>query len=77
MKLRIITPKKGELVFEASKVFFPGAEGSFEVLNNHAPMIAALGAGNIRWDDASDNVCPIISGFVEVKDNVITVVAEQ
>lgn len=77
MKLRIITPKKGETVIEASKVFFPGTEGSFEVLRGHAPMIAALSSGVIRWDDDSSNTFAITSGFVEVKEDILTVVAQQ
>jgi len=77
MKLRIITPKKGEQIVEASKVFFPGAEGSFEVLHNHAPMIASLAEGDIRWDDDPKNMCSIRSGIVEIKGNILTVVAQQ
>lgn len=73
MQLRIITPGMQERTFEATKVFFPGIDGSFEVLSGHAPLIAALGKGQVRWDDGSQEIA---SGFVEVRDNVVKVVAE-
>lgn len=73
MQLRIITPGMQEKTFEVSKVFFPGLDGSFEVLSGHAPLIAALGKGQVRWDDGSQEIS---SGFVEVRDNVIKLVVE-
>lgn len=59
---------------EAAKVFLPGVCGSFEVLRGHAPMVAALGAGEVRWDGGSVHIS---SGFVEVGNDVVKVVAEQ
>lgn len=73
MQLRIITPGMQEKIFEATKVFFPGLDGSFEVLSGHAPLVAALGRGQVRWDGGSQEIA---SGFVEVRDNVIKIVAE-
>lgn len=73
MQLRIITPAAQERTFEVTKVFFPGIDGSFEVLQDHAPLIAALGEGLVRWDDGSEKIS---SGFVEVRDNVVKLVAE-
>ncbi len=73
MQLRIITPGTRERTFEVTKVFFPGVDGSFEVLAGHAPLIAALGEGLVRWDGGSEK---IRSGFVEVRDNVVKLVAE-
>ncbi len=71
--MRIITPGSQERTFEVTKVFFPGIDGSFEVLTGHAPLIAALAAGTVRWDDGSEKIS---SGFVEVRDNVVKLVAE-
>ena len=48
MKLEIITPERHLFDGEADLVQLPGTDGLFEVLNNHAPMIAALGSGNVK-----------------------------
>ena len=74
MKLNIITPRSAGSSIEVSKVFFPGVEGSFEILSGHAPIVAALKEGDIRWDSGSLH---IRSGFVQVENNVITAVVEE
>ena len=45
MKIEIITPEKRLFEGEADLVQLPGIDGLFEILNNHAPMISALGKG--------------------------------
>ena len=77
MKLRIITPS--ELLFEGEveSVTLPGTAGSFSVLNNHAPIISSLDKGTVVCKDANGvSKYPLTSGFVEVKDNVLTVCLE-
>ncbi len=79
MELQIITPDKTLFKGEAKLVQFPGTDGLFAVLNNHAPMIAALGKGKIRIvknDDDPGSFININGGLVELKDNIITVLAE-
>ncbi len=48
MQLEIITPEEKVYSGEADRVTFPGVDGSFQVLNDHAPIISTLAAGNIR-----------------------------
>lgn len=48
MKIEIITPDKRLYNGDTDLVQLPGIDGLFEILNNHAPMIAALGAGKIK-----------------------------
>ena len=43
MHLEIITPESKIFSGEAEAVQFPGIDGLFQVLNNHAPIISALG----------------------------------
>jgi F-type H+-transporting ATPase subunit epsilon len=50
MKLEVITPDSKVFAGEVSAVQFPGIDGSFQVLNNHAPLISALKQGNIKVD---------------------------
>ena len=45
MILEIITPEKKAFEGEVTSVKFPGISGGFEILNNHAPIISALGKG--------------------------------
>jgi F-type H+-transporting ATPase subunit epsilon len=78
MHLEIITPDRK--VFEGDVVAaqFPGADGSFEVLNNHAPMIAALKAGNVNVTSATGRESiRIEGGVVEVLRNNVIVLAES
>lgn len=50
MKLEVITPEKTIFEGDVDAVSFPGIEGSFQVLKNHAPIIAALSKGKIKVD---------------------------
>jgi F-type H+-transporting ATPase subunit epsilon len=50
MHLEIITPESKVFSGEATAVQLPGLDGSFQVLNNHAPIISALSAGQVKID---------------------------
>lgn len=79
MNLEIINPST--VVYTGSDVTliqFPGIEGSFEVMENHAPMISVLKKGKIKvivknekplWFDVN-------GGVVEVLQNKVLVLAE-
>ncbi len=77
MKLTILTPEKKLYEGEVTGVKVPGAAGSFEMLNNHAPIISALAKGPIRVNSAQGvKLFEIESGFVECLNNNITVLVE-
>ena len=48
MNLEIITPDKTIFEGEVNLVQLPGIDGSFELLNNHAPMISALKSAELN-----------------------------
>lgn len=48
MQLDILTPEKNIYSGEVYGVQLPGIEGSFEILEKHAPMIATLGKGKMK-----------------------------
>ena len=48
MQLEIITPETEIFKGEAEAVQFPGLDGSFQVLNGHAPIISALAKGEVK-----------------------------
>lgn len=50
MQLEIITPESVIFHGEATAVQFPGLDGSFQVLNGHAPIISALSPGTVKID---------------------------
>lgn len=78
MFLEIITPDKKVYSGEVDSVKLPGADGSFGILNNHAPIIASLKKGIVRVTDSKKNVenFEIIGGVVEVQNNKVIVLAE-
>ena len=47
MILEIITPENKLFEGEVTSVKFPGTDGEFGVLNNHAPIISTLTKGKI------------------------------
>jgi len=77
MHLEIITPDRKVFEGEVTAVQFPGADGSFEVLDNHAPLIAALQAGEVVLTGAAGReAIRIEGGVVEVLRNNVIVLAE-
>ncbi len=48
MTVEIITPEKQVFSGETTSVKFPGINGGFEILNNHAPIISTLSKGEIK-----------------------------
>jgi F-type H+-transporting ATPase subunit epsilon len=66
MHLEIITPDRKVYEGEATSVRFPGTDGLFEVLNNHAPLIAALKAGDVTVTGAGGGTFRISCGSARV-----------
>jgi F-type H+-transporting ATPase subunit epsilon len=77
MHLEIITPEKKVFEGEVSIVSFPGADGSFEVLNHHAPLVGLLKEGIIEYrsKEIKEHV-NITGGVVEVLKNKLIVLAD-
>jgi F-type H+-transporting ATPase subunit epsilon len=78
MYLEIITPDKKIFEGEVDSAKFPGSKGSFQVLNNHAPLISALSKGKISYSGKQGEQSIVVDGgVVEVLHNKITVLAES
>ena len=79
MYLEIITPENKMYSGEVDSVKLPGADGSFGILNHHAPMIASLKKGTIKVTDTKKIVenFEINGGVVEVLNNKVVVLAEK
>jgi F-type H+-transporting ATPase subunit epsilon len=78
MQLDILTPERKLFSGEVFGVQLPGITGLFEILDKHAPLVSALGKGNIKVlkDKTSTVNYSITSGFVEVLDNKVSVLVE-
>jgi len=78
MKLEIITPDKSVFTGEVSLVQLPGIDGSFEILNMHAPLIWVLKKGKIKIKDVQgkEQFFKVNGGVVEVLKNKVLILAE-
>ncbi len=78
MKIEIINPDKTIFSGEADLVQLPGKDGSFEILNNHAPIISVLKKGKVKIvdKDKEKHFFEINGGVIEVVKNKVLILAE-
>ncbi len=92
MYLEIVSPEATLFAGEVISVTVPGINGEFQMLQNHAPIVSLLQAGNVKVegdvvihqayqdkfskDAAGKTILPIVSGTVEMKDNRVIVLAD-
>lgn len=77
MYLEIITAEKKVFEGDVTSATFPGSDGSFQVLNNHAPLISILAAGVVEYKTNNQRQhVQITGGVVEVLKNKVIVLAD-
>lgn len=78
MQLEIVTPEKNLYNGEVTSVVFPGSDGSFGILDGHAPIVSTLKEGEIKITESnnSETSFNVKGGVVEVNNNKIIVLAE-
>ncbi len=75
--LEIFTPDGILFNGKVASVSLPGTKGIFTVLTNHAPIISSLSKGAIKYTiDNNASKIEANGGFVEVKNNIVTVCLE-
>jgi F-type H+-transporting ATPase subunit epsilon len=76
--VEIVAPDKHIFSSEATRFVGPGVEGSFEVLYNHAPLMAATTVGPVVVTTASGERVTFASsgGFVQVLENRVIMLSE-
>ena len=76
--VEIVAPDTNAFRGEATSFRAPGVEGSFEVLHNHAPLVAATGVGLVTITTADQGTVEFATspGFVEVLDNHVIMLTE-
>jgi len=79
MKLEILSPERSLYNGDVDVVTLPGTLGRFTVLQDHAPMISSLKEGTIRIKpyEGEEVELAIKGGFIEVKQNIVTVCVEK
>jgi F-type H+-transporting ATPase subunit epsilon len=77
MKLEIVTPDHQELSCEAESVVVKTTSGEVGFMADHAPLIAGLVPHVLRYvdGDKKEGHVAVGGGFVEVRDNVVSVLA--
>ncbi len=79
MKLEISTPEKILFSGEVCAVQCPGRDGLFQILERHAPMVAILGKGRVKYETDKHSEPQFIEvnrGVVQVLDNHVTILSE-
>lgn len=78
MHLEILTPEKKIFEGNVDSATFPGADGSFQVLDNHAPLISLLAQGTVEYKikGATAEKIAITGGVVEVLRNKVILLAD-
>ena len=73
MKCIIVTPEKTVLSQSATFVVLPLFDGECGILPNHAPLIARLGAGELRITGTDEKLTQyyVEGGFVEVLGDTV------
>ena len=62
---------------DVDMVIAPGADGEMGILPNHAPLLTALGVGELRIRKGSEEECfAVHGGFMEVLANKVIVMAD-
>lgn len=79
LQVRLVTPERILVETTADAVELPSRSGYLEVLFGHTPLLAELGAGEVRLHGghAGEQRYNVNWGFVEVLPERVTVLAES
>ncbi len=79
LRVRLVTPDQVFIDGTASAVELPSRSGYLEALYGHAPLLAELGAGEVRihGGNIGEQQFFVAWGFVEVLPNRVTILAES
>ena len=79
MNFILLSPQRKLYEVEVDSVTVPGMKGSFTVWENHAALINTLKSGELilRQDGKELKTFNVDGGFVEVRDNKVSVCVER
>ena len=77
MRLDVITAEREVLSDEVDLVVAPGSQGELGILPSHSPLMTTLKEGELTIrKGGEDTYLAVTGGFLEVMDNVVTVLAD-
>ncbi|PLX81578.1 MAG: ATP synthase F1 subunit epsilon [Desulfuromonas sp.] len=77
LRLDLVTPYKRVLSEEVDEVTAPGSIGEFGVLPDHTSLLTTLKVGELTYKQGNETFHVAVNwGYVEVEDNVMTVLVE-
>ena len=69
MILEIVSPEATLFKGEVTSVTLPGVDGSFQLLNNHAPIVSILKDGAVKITASAFNFDETVKGrFTKIND---------
>jgi F-type H+-transporting ATPase subunit epsilon len=73
MILEIVSPEAKLFSGEVTSVTLPGVDGSFQILNNHAPIVSILGKGVVKITASNFNFAKeVTSQFMKLDEQNYT-----
>ncbi|MGL4867157.1 MAG: F0F1 ATP synthase subunit epsilon [Cetobacterium sp.] len=77
-KLELVTPLSKVLSEEVNFVMLRTTEGDMGILPNHSPFVAGLSTGEMKIKNNGQETFYYVSGgFVEISDNIVTILADE
>lgn len=77
LQLEVVTPERRVLSEAVDSVTIPGLGGELGILPGHTPLISQLQTGVLSYTVGGKTLQLHVSGgFVEIKDDVVSVLAE-
>jgi F-type H+-transporting ATPase subunit epsilon len=78
VRVSVVSPERILFEGEARRVVVPAYDGLIGILPRHAPLLALLGKGQlVVGASGGEQRFTVAGGFVQVRDDVVRVVAEQ
>ena len=77
IQLEVVTPERRVLEESVEMVTVPGSNGELGILPGHTPLISQLKTGVLTYvEDGRSSTLHVSGGFVEVRDDHVSVLAE-
>ncbi|MEZ5314431.1 MAG: ATP synthase F1 subunit epsilon [Thermoanaerobaculia bacterium] len=78
-RLSVVTPEREVLAVEAKFVALPAYDGEMGVLHQRAPLLAKLGAGMLRVEEAAGGKRSLFvaGGFAQMVEDKLTLLTEE
>ena len=78
LRVSVLSPEQAVYEGPATQVVAPAYHGQLGILRGHAPLMALLGAGELRVDNGGQSLrFQVSGGFNQVVDDTVTVMSER